>query len=40
VLSDACADPDPQVFELLMTKIFPMQADVMTAENWTKQLKK
>lgn len=30
VVSDLCADPDPEVHDVLMTKVFPMQADVMT----------
>jgi nicotinamidase-related amidase len=31
VLGDACADPDPEVHRVLMTKIFPSQAEVMPA---------
>lgn len=30
VVSDLCADPDPEVHDMLMTKVFPMQADVIT----------
>lgn len=30
VLSDACADPDPAVHHLLMEKVFPRQAEVLT----------
>jgi hypothetical protein len=30
VLSDASADPDPEMHEFLMTKVFPRQADVIT----------
>jgi nicotinamidase-related amidase len=30
VLSDACADPDPQVHEFLVSRIYPNQADVIT----------
>jgi len=29
VLSDCCADPDPEVHQLLLTKIFPRQAEVL-----------
>ncbi|WP_255954403.1 cysteine hydrolase family protein [Streptomyces odontomachi] len=29
VLSDGCADPDPQVHETLMEKVFPQQAQVL-----------
>lgn len=38
VLSDLCADFDPEVHALLITKIFPRQAAVMTAEEWMKTL--
>ncbi|MGE0214676.1 cysteine hydrolase [Mycolicibacterium sp.] len=31
VLSDCCADPDPQNHELLVTRLFPRQADITTA---------
>jgi nicotinamidase-related amidase len=34
VLSDCCADMDADVHNLLLTKIFPRQADVITAEQW------
>ena len=30
VLSDATADPDPEVHRLLIEKVFPVQADVLT----------
>ncbi len=36
VLSDGCADADPEVHRVLITKIFPRQADVMTIEEWSK----
>lgn len=29
VISDACADPDPEVHALLMEKVFPKQAEVV-----------
>ncbi|WP_159709143.1 cysteine hydrolase family protein [Arthrobacter sp. 18067] len=32
VVSDACADPDTQVHETLVTKVFPRQATVLTAQ--------
>jgi nicotinamidase-related amidase len=32
VLSDACADTDPAVHSLLMERVFPRQADVITVE--------
>jgi nicotinamidase-related amidase len=34
VLSNGCMDPDEEVHNLLMTKIFPRQADVVTVEEW------
>jgi len=33
VLSDGCADPDPQVHETLMEKVFPRQAEVVTVDS-------
>ena len=36
VLSDCCADADEEVQRVLTTKIFPRQADVLTAEEWNK----
>lgn len=34
VLSDGCADGDASVHEVLMTKVFPRQAAVVTVEEW------
>jgi nicotinamidase-related amidase len=34
ILSDCCADADEEVHRVLTTKIFPRQADVVTAEEW------
>ena len=34
VLSDGCADMDEEVHTVLLTKIFPRQAEVMTAAQW------
>ena len=34
VLSDACLDADPEVHRVLMEKVFPRQAQVMTAAAW------
>ncbi len=34
VLSDCCADSDAEVHNLLMTKVFPRQAEVLTLEEW------
>lgn len=37
VLSDACADSDPEVHRVLTQKVFPVQAEVMTTEQWVAQ---
>ncbi len=34
VLSDLCADFDQQIHSTLVEKVFPRQADVMTAQDW------
>jgi nicotinamidase-related amidase len=34
VLSDACADRDPEVHRVLLEKVFPRQADVVTVAEW------
>jgi nicotinamidase-related amidase len=34
VLSDGCADMDSEVHNLLLTKVFPRQADVCTVQDW------
>ena len=34
VLSDLCADNDPETHRVLMDKVFPRQAAVMTAAEW------
>jgi len=38
VLSDCCADGDEEVQRVLTTKVFPRQADVITAEEWITRL--
>jgi nicotinamidase-related amidase len=38
VLSDACADPDPEVHRVLMEKIFPHQALVTDTDEWIQTL--
>lgn len=35
ILSDACADADDEVHRVLVTKIFPRQANVFTVEEWS-----
>lgn len=34
VLSDACADADPDAHRVLLENVFPRQADVMTVDGW------
>ncbi|GAA5196284.1 hydrolase [Rugosimonospora acidiphila] len=34
VLSDACLDADPEVHRVLLEKVFPRQAEVLTVEQW------
>jgi len=36
VLSDGCADADPEVHNVLTTKVFPRQTEVMTVDEWIK----
>jgi nicotinamidase-related amidase len=38
VLVDCCADRDEEVHRVLTTKIFPRQAEVLTAEQWVTHL--
>lgn len=38
VLSDACADPDAEVHECLVRKVFPRQATVITVAEFTRLL--
>ena len=39
VLADACLDADAEVHRVLIEKVFPRQAEVMTVEAWAKSLK-
>jgi nicotinamidase-related amidase len=36
VLADCCADGDQEVHQVLTTKVFPRQADVLTVGEWQK----
>jgi len=36
LLSDCCGDGDEEVHRVLTTKVFPRQADVITADEWIK----
>jgi nicotinamidase-related amidase len=38
VLSDGCADMDPEVHDVLVGKVFPRQADVLTTTQWAAGL--
>jgi nicotinamidase-related amidase len=38
VLSDACADADPEVHRVLTEKVFPRQAQVTTTDEWIATL--
>ncbi len=38
VLSDCCADADDEVHRVLLGKVFPRQATVLTAEEWAATL--
>ena len=38
VLSDACLDADPEVHRVLVEKVFPPQADVLTVSEWAATL--
>jgi nicotinamidase-related amidase len=38
VLSDCCADGDPEVHRVLLEKVFPRQADVLGVESWERSL--
>lgn len=38
VLSDACADRDPEVHGVLLNKVFPRQAEVITTGQWIASL--
>jgi nicotinamidase-related amidase len=36
VLSDCCADADPEVHRILLDRVFPRQATVVTARGWVQ----
>ncbi|HET6252497.1 MAG TPA: isochorismatase family cysteine hydrolase [Puia sp.] len=40
VLSDGCADMDPEVHGVLLNKVFPRQSDVLTVAEWAAGLGK
>jgi len=40
VLSDACADPEPEVHDFLVKRVFPFSGEVMTTDEWVGSLDK
>ncbi|BBA97015.1 putative isochorismatase [Actinacidiphila reveromycinica] len=38
VLSDRCVDADPLVHDVLLTRVFPTQAEVTPADSWQRTL--
>jgi nicotinamidase-related amidase len=38
VLSDLCADADAEVHQLMLDRVFPAHADVITSVDWTAGL--
>ena len=39
VLADCCVDSDEEVQRVLLSKVFPRQAEVVTVEAWSERLK-
>jgi nicotinamidase-related amidase len=39
VLSDCCLDGDEEVHRVLLSKVFPRQADVITTQEWQQRMK-
>jgi nicotinamidase-related amidase len=39
VLQDGCLDPDAEVHQVLTEKVFPVQADVVTVDEWITSIK-
>lgn len=38
VIGDLCWDPDPEVQRVLVDKVFPRQASVLSTEQWIKEV--
>ncbi|QJD97098.1 cysteine hydrolase [Mucilaginibacter robiniae] len=38
ILSNCCADPDPEIHKVLMEKVFPLQAEVVSSKDWAAKL--
>jgi hypothetical protein len=39
VLADGCADADEEVHRILIEKVFPRQAQILTVSDWRAALK-
>ncbi|SDN46017.1 cysteine hydrolase family protein [Actinacidiphila guanduensis] len=39
VLSDACADPDPALHDMLIGKVLPRRGEVTTTDEWARTLR-
>jgi hypothetical protein len=39
-LADGCLDADPEVHRVLLAKVFPRQAEVITIEEWAGSLRR
>ena len=39
VLKDLCGDSDEEVHRVLLEKVFPKRADVLSSEEWVAQIK-
>ena len=39
VLADGCLDADAEVHRVLTEKVFPVQADVVTVDDWITSIK-
>jgi len=38
IISDGCADADAEVHTVLLSKVFPRQAEVLTIKGWVEDL--
>lgn len=39
VLNDACADPEQDVHDFLISRIFPVSSEVISTDEWVARLK-
>jgi nicotinamidase-related amidase len=40
ILRDGCADADPEVHRVLMEKVFPRQAEVLSVADWVEKVQR